>query len=900
MATFKKIGFHFLQCFVELAFLCCFLTITAIFLFQEQICKVVVSEITRDMRRPLDYKTLDLTVWSSFPNISVNVHEVKVHDAFKNVHSDQLLFKANKFSLQLNPFDLLKKDKEIKILEFNDGELNLRTNTSGDVNYFIFKESKKEKKETSLHVKINHIEVKNMKVNYLNDESKKRLETNLKSMEFSGDFNNNQFGLSSKGDFVLTQYTSGSVKLINNKAVNVDLTLKVDLDKQAYYLPKSSILVERLPFLCEGIYNPDTVFFSLNSQKLNLSDVVNKLSLDQAKSELERYQGGGEVKFNALIHGKTGEDSPTYVDCDFSVQNGYLIEPIKNTSINRINLSGSYRSNGNSAQDKLRLPVLSFNTSAGPFNANLEITNFIIPAINGMASGSVDLHAANMLFNFHEVEKIQGLANVNSSFDLVVKNKVEVNQFEGSLNLKAVNFKLNKDHRVFSNLNALISLSGDEVSLADGKININKSDLVLSGQAKNIFNYLASKGQLQIDTKIASQNIWVEDLGATTKIDKKTSKGKQFVLPNYLNGNIALEVSNLNYEGHRFETVNTQLKLENRKLLFSNLTLKNANANISGNLSIIEQSPEQFDLSLNGASENVQFAPLFKEWNNFDQSVINSEQISGNAKIMVNMEAPFDLLSGIKLDQVSAKVQVKVTDGQLKNVSSLNDVANSINTNTGRLLLGKKNITAFQSKLTNLKFETLENTLLIKNNTVEIPNMHISSNALDLDLSGKHAFNNMIDYRMGFNFRELISEDRDAAYGTVIDDENGLKVFLRMYGNVDDPEIVWDKTARKEQLREDIQEEKQALKGIIKSEFGGFKNDSTVEKFKPKEVKKETVKLNFNSNQSKKPTTTTSPSVALSESNSKNKKDGGKLKKTLNQWKEDQTQPNVKVTIKKG
>ena len=899
MSTLKKFGIILIQGVLEVSLMLCFLVITSIFLFQERICKRVVAEITKDMRKPISYSTLDLTAWSTFPNVSINVHDVVAKDAFKNNNSDQILFKAKTFSIHLNPFDLLKSVKEVKALELNNGEINLRTDKTGDVNYMVFKESNTKDTKDPLHVKLKQISVNNVHVNYLNDQSNKRLSTQLKAMQFSGDFNNHQYALASKGDFILTQYTSGNVKLIKNKAINIDLTLKVDMDHQSYILPKSSILVEKLPFYCEGMYTKDTVYFSLNSQNLALNDVVNKLSLDKAKTELDRYKGGGKVKFDALIHGKTGEDSPTYVACDFSIQDGFLTEPIKNTSIDNINLSGSYKSNGNSFQDELLFPILSFNTSSGPFKAKLKVNNFIHPSIVGNASGNVNLKAANMLFNVTQIESIMGQANVNADFDLSVRDNVEVNDFGGTLNLNNVNLKLKGDQRNFSNLNAFITLHGDEMHVAKGHVNLNKSDIQLEGQAKNIFNYLASKGSLNINADLTSNTIRVEDLGATTKQEKKSTEGKQFVLPNDLMGGLTLRVNQLQYDGHRFENINTQLNIENRRLSFPHLSLRNADADMSGSLSIKEQAPERFDLSLNGVSENIHFAPLFKEWNNFDQTVINSDQISGNARVEVSLEAPFDLLSGIQLNQVAAKVHMRVQDGKLNNISSLNDVANSINTNAGRLVLGKKNIAAFQNKLSTIQFETLENTLIIRNNAVEIPNMEIASSAIDMKLSGKHTFDNMIDYRIGFNFRELVAEDRDAAYGKVIDDENGLAVFLRMYGSVDNPQIIWDKSARKEQLKEDIQEEKQTIKAIIKSEFGGFSKDSTIEEYRPKESKKEIVKLNFNPNQNKPSVPASHPSVATAESE-RSKKEGGKLKKTLNQWKEEQPQQSVKVTIKKG
>jgi hypothetical protein len=99
---------------------------------------------------------------------------------------------------------------------------------------------------------------------------------------------------------------------------------------------------------------------------------------------------------------------------------------------------------------------------------------------------------------------------------------------------------------------------------------------------------------------------------------------------------------------------------------------------------------------------------------------------------------------------------------------------------------------------------------------------------------------------------------------------------MRMYGPVDNPTIVWDKTSRKQQLKEDLKQEKETVKSMLKSEFGLFKNDSTVKSYQEKERPKETIKVEFGS------PSEISPSV----DQKKTKKDS-KLKNTLKNWKEE-------------
>jgi hypothetical protein len=88
-----------------------------------------------------------------------------------------------------------------------------------------------------------------------------------------------------------------------------------------------------------------------------------------------------------------------------------------------------------------------------------------------------------------------------------------------------------------------------------------------------------------------------------------------------------------------------------------------------------------------------------------------------------------------------------------------------------------------------------------------------------------------------------------------------------------------------------ILEEKQAVKSILKSEFGFFKKDSTVNTYVPKEVPKEEIKINFNPKikGENKP-------VSLPVKDEKPNKDP-KIKKNLQKWKGQQEEDDEDVIV---
>jgi hypothetical protein len=131
--------------------------------------------------------------------------------------------------------------------------------------------------------------------------------------------------------------------------------------------------------------------------------------------------------------------------------------------------------------------------------------------------------------------------------------------------------------------------------------------------------------------------------------------------------------------------------------------------------------------------------------------------------------------------------------------------------------------------------------------------MSINSSALDVELSGKHSFDNDVDYRFGFRFRDL-KQAKESEFGEIVDDGTGFKVFMRMYGNIDNPTIEWDKQSRKETTKENMAKEKEDMKSLLKSEFGLFKNDTTVKNYvKEKNPPKEEMIIEFDPDNSVEP-----------------------------------------------
>lgn len=856
-----------------------FLLITgALYLFKDEICEIVVTEVNKHLKAKVSVSSVDLTFWGTFPNLSVDFNDVFIQDSYTTSTKRDTLLYSEQVRFKFNPVDIWREDYKVQSINVKPGSIQLKVRKNGEVNYDILQPTE-DTTSTKFELNLEEVILEKVRFSYHNKATGQQYTTRLNEMELEGAFTEKQFTLHAKSNLHVNEARSGNVTLLSNKPAAFDININVNSETGVFDIPNAMIYVSNLPFQLKGKVTPDDIAFEIHSKDIQLVDVANNFSVSQV-DDIKKFDGTGKVYFDLFIDGKTDATSTTNIACDFGIENGTLTEPIKKLKIREIFVDGKYSNRGGAEKEFLNLSGIRFLTPGGPFSGDLKISQFQTPNYLGIASGNINLNMLHALFNLPFVETVDGNLGVKTNFN--IQSVPQVNESmdyailkcEGEVRMKNVQLKLEEDKRAFHDLNGAVYLRNDEAGIDNVGVKIGKTDLALNGVFKNIVEYFKRDGNLRADVEIKSKYLDVQDLGTTSK-EEKIQDSRKFIIPNNIDGKAFMEVGEIKYEKHTFKKLSGNMLVGNRQIHFPNLALRNADADIKGSLTIEERSAEIFHITTQISTDNLQFKPLFREWDNFHQNVIGENNVFGKAQARVYFEAPFDLRSGIISRSIKSQIYIKIQDGRLKNVDAFKTITESLKTPSAQMAIGKKNIIGLEKKLLDLKFETLENTFIIQNGQLEIPAMLIHTNALDIETSGTHTFSNKIDYRFAFRFRDLKEKGQESEFGDEIDDGTGMHIFMRMYGDLDNPTVVWDKTAKKEQAKENREEEKQNVKSILKTEFGMFKSDSTVKSFQEKTSPKEELHIEFG------PAKTEDPFE-----NKKVEKDS-KIRNKLKGWKEE-------------
>lgn len=860
---------------------------SGLYFFKDEICAFVIQEVNQHLKAKVKVQEVDLSFWGSFPNVSVDFNEVFIQDSYENANEYDTLLYSEKVRLKFNASDIWNEIYDVKEIELFPGSLQIKIDSLGNVNYDVLKTTEDTTSNSNFNLTLEKVNLNEVRFQFKNQASNQYYSTYIDELELEGAFSEKEYTLHSKSNLFVNQIKSGNVALIKNKSAYFDLNILVNQEIGFFEIPKANIFIANLPFELDGKVTKEDLSFHISAKKLELKDVANNFTLSTIE-DLKKFSGTGTVQFDAFIKGEIASNNPPEINCDFSIANGQLTEPSLDLKVSKIKLKGKYTNQGGENKEFLKLSNVSFSTIGGPFVGNLLITHFKAPILKGNAKGNLDLAILQRLFSFSSLESILGNVSLNSKFE--IQSILQANQtyrfnakkIEGNIALKNVSLQLKEDKRLFEKLNGNVYLRDEQIGVEELQVKVGKTDLLVNGVFDNIFNYLNHKSELNADVVINSDFIDIQDLSTETK-EEQISDGKDWILPNDIIGSISLNAKEIKYETHSFKRLKTDLKINKRTLNFSHLQVQNAEAIITGKLLIEERTPETFTITTTIRSNDIDLKAMFKEWNNFEQDVIQADNVDGKIAVNLFFSAPFSLQSGVLKNAIRSDIHLKIENGRLVNLSSFEEISKSLRGSSAKLVISKKTAEDLEKKLLNLQFETLENTLKIENGQIEIPEMTIKSNALDVNLYGKHGFNDIIDYHFSFRFREIKTTKNDQEFGTVEDDQSGVKIFLQMFGNIDDPSFKWDKDAKKAEAKENRVQAKKDAKSILKTEFGLFKGDTSVTEYQKVEKPKETIKV-----------IQTKENEEVQE---KEKKRETKIGNTLKKWKQQAEEEN-KVQFK--
>lgn len=795
--------------------------ISLVFIYEKEVVGFIIVEVNKHLKTEvrIDPENINLTILKSFPDCAIEFKELTAMDSKEFKSNDTLLY-AKRLSLAFNIKDLFNKNYTIKKIELDQARCHIKVDKKGNANYLVWKSDGTKTSSDSLRFALEKISLTNVNLIYKDSKHKIKLNTVIKELHFKGNFSENNYTLKSDGNAFVNLFQVEKVKYLNNK--NLKFNIEFEVNGSTYSIKRSETSINTTQLVSNGAFvikdSLQSLDINFNGKNLDISTTLSLLP-EKFQNQINDYESEGEFYASGECHYKNGQ--PFILKSDFGIKKATITYKKQSAKLENVNLMGSIEIN--EKRSSLKLKSISANLNSNTFSGNMELSHFEDPYLKLNLAVNTKLED---LIAFYPIDTLQ---EVSGNIKVTAEIEGLISEMKSSAYSPKV---LAKGSAVISDLKAKFKQSEKVINIPEGEMQLNNrhlnvyglkiikgnSNVMLVGEMPNFLSYLFdSKLPLTIIAQVNSDNIEVEDFIFGTG---KSSENSSVSIADNLDFNISVNVKYLTFGKFSADNLKGNMLLKNKKLALKDLVLKVTDGEVKLN-AFADASGEMIKVSADCDLNKLNIQKLFSQLNNFGQTTIQDKNLKGFVTASIDFACTWDKKLITDLNSLNLTSSILIERGELLGFKPLESLAKYIDVN----------------ELRHIKFSTLQSAVEIRNRVITIPKTSIKSTAINMELWGKHTFDNVIDYHIQLLLSEILSKRPIAnkAFDEELslvenDSENRRSVFILMTGPIDNPTIKYDKKGAKEKIKEDIKQEKQNLKQLLKEEFGFFKKDSIKQK----------------------------------------------------------------------
>jgi hypothetical protein len=794
--------------------------------YEKEIKRFAIDEINTHLKAKLKINEDDVrfSFFKKFPNASLNFADILIEK-----ENDTILFAEN-FSLEFGLASLFSRNYSVKEMELDDAIVNLHVDKKGNENYIFWKENDEtDTTESKLSFSLKDVNFHSVKLNYVNQQSLNNATLNINEASFSGDFGADSSIVSIQSDLFIENVNNDSTVYFTKKQSKLSVKKGV-FTTDEITLDNGNLSIGNMSLELNCVFNLKKEESTLKgiASNVEISEIFS-LMPNEVSETLKAYQTDGTVNGNIEIKTRKSEATPR-INADFTIAKGTITEKNSGVELSNLDLIGTYELSPIS--QRIELSKATGNLSGGLFSLTGKILGNETQTILTNIQGDFELDKLAQFLNIDAIDFMSGKLILNNEFSGSLREgDLSVSEFVGTAKLIKASLKMKNALSSYSGFNGDITFNRYK-SNATLVGNYGNSDLSINSQFSNFIPYLFNNQELEANFYLQSQLLELDQLLGNEKKEIETGNDTTGVkFPERVNATIRAKIAKLVYHKHELLELSGIISLNEKQLSTTDLTFGSNKGKYNAKGMLFTQG-EGFKLESNIVCGQIDMSDVLSKFNNFGQEVVKSEHLTGIANAVISIES--NLTKHLELDMASLSVNTEFTisEGELNNLEMFQEIADYLKSNTISNTIVK--VDELAKKLKSVKFSEFSNTIQIKNRVITIPSMIIKTSAMDIGLYGTQSFDYEINYGINIRLTDLLTKKKDSEFGYIVDDGSGARLFLLMTGTMDKPIYKLDKEGRKAYQEKQREAERNNLKGILKDEFGLFKNDTSARKIEVK------------------------------------------------------------------
>ncbi len=801
------------------------------YLYQDQIIKHFITQADQLLATPVRVKSIKLSLWEKFPQVAISLQDVEI---MGSLPQDSVLARAEQLDFTFNVWHFVQGEYVINKVYLTHSDVSLVINEEGDNNYNIFKKREAgthDSEATPVRFQLQKIYLKDVNVSYEDRPINQHHQLLAQEAEAVLEVVGEQYDIGLEGALTSQFIRIGSDAYFKDKPLQLSTQLHYDYPNRYLQIEPTQIEVGSGEFVVDGFVDQAQDNYLDLQLRGSHTDLQTLLSLlpEGIIRQWQAYRSEGDAYFEGSVKGNMSRAASPLVTLKFGCQNASFYHPDYKKRLENISLQGTF-TNGSShsfRSSQLDLRNINAQLDGRPLNGSLTLSNFEDYFLHCQVKTDMDINALFAFYPVPEIKAARGALNADFEISGRLKDlKGETSRYweriksRGDISLHQVDLLWQADRLPVHQLNGNLMFKGNVLSISNMEAHIGNSHVVLNGMLRNAFAYLLSDTQtIHIEADLFSRQIDMDELlsgqaAQASSNNWQTVSDKQayrFRIDPKLQLSFNCHIEKIKFRRFRGKHLKGNLEVDQQIARLKKSSIQTAGGKVTAQAYLNARRPDKITVNATTAFEHLRADSIFYTFEDFGQNFLTTRHLEGKIYADVDWNMTFD--HSLQLDYSSLGIDILATirEGRLNNFEPMQKLARLVE----------------EESLSHLRFAELNNHIRVADRKIFIPRMQVSSNVSEIWVEGIHTFDDHIDYRFEvpmktFSIRKAAARERVKAreqkFGEIIDDNAApLNLFLTARGTVDDYKISYDMESAKEKFKDNLQNEKEELKEILKN-----------------------------------------------------------------------------------
>lgn len=792
------------------------------FVFQSQIKGVVKNFINENLNANVEFSDVSLSLFRSFPQAHVEVSDLVITN-FKPF-KDEIFATAKNINFTMSVKELFKSADEaiiVNSINVNEALLTLKTDTFGNVNYDIVKESENPLDTTasSFSFDIKDYSIKNSALTYIDVPADLQFYITELNHTGKGIFTGEISELDTKSEANVS-LSMDSTNYLNNNHIKLDALIDMDLKAQKYTFKENKALINQLPIEFNGfvqlIEEGQNIDLSFKNTGSSFKDFLAVIPEAYSKN-LDNVETTGNFNVNGIIKGKVTETTIPTLDIKIKSDNASFKYPDLPKRVENIVIDTEIKNETGNADDTyVAINTLNFKIDSDVFKSSALIKNLTRNMlVNADVDGTLNLANLTKAYPLELENELSGIlkAKLNAAFDM---NAIETSAYDrikasGNANISNLVFTSDAMNQPLHILKADMTFNPSTVTLNSFNAKTGQSDLSATGTITNLIGFMLSKkvnlkGNFNVNSNTLALNDFMSEetestTASTSKKAATTTEGLK--IPEFLECTITANANTVIYDNLNLKNVKGVLTIKDQQATITNLS-----SSIFGGV-----------LAMTGNVSTKADTPSFNL--NLDMSSFDISQSFTDLELLQNLAPIAKALQG-KLNS-SLKISGTLDNEFSPNLNTITGsaIAELLTTNideSASPLLSKLEGALSFIDFDKLDLNDLKANLEFANGKVSVKPFNLAYKDIGIVVSGAHGFDKSMSYDAVFNVpAKYLGSEVNRLIGKINDNEVNkisIPVTANISGTFTSPKVSTDLTSGVANLSKQLIEiEKQKLIG---------------------------------------------------------------------------------------